>query len=357
MVNTQNHIMDNKGLIGLFFSDENNLIFKKIDHFKSLSDEKKIELEMLPFKFLGPVYMTDAENVAESWKIEFVESTLSLKQSGTSQADQLQSFFSLNSNLPSKNGEMTYLSAVISTPHTEDIKPLYEKMTEYIHPSIVQGQYYNKTLNKENFNRDKFINNELTRGINLLGYNLGSARKMYLDEHQKFYCVGLLANNIEEEEEEEEEESIFYTFDKDDSVCQAVCLEIPSYYIISTLPNYYEELIKEILNLFNIKGIKPNLRTINLSHQDKKVIYVEEYTLINSHKKSMGAILIPANEKYKEESKNISIFRKKLRTYLDKKKELKDSLKKFNSKLSSYQWSISSEEDLNNIKINLDKPL
>ncbi len=352
MVNMNNNYLNKSGLTGLFYSDENNLIFKHIHHFKPISEVKKIELEILPFKFLGPVYMTDAENISESWRIDFVEAILYLKQTETSKADQLQSFFSLNSNLPSMNGEMTYLSAFISTPHTEDIKPLYEKLTKYIHPSIVQGQYYNERIKKHNFNRLKFINKELMRGVNLLEYNLGSARKVYLTEHQKFFCVGLISNDIEESKKN----SIFYTFEKDDSLCEDICLEIPSYYIISTLPIYYEELIKDTLQLFNIQGIVPNLRTINLSFKTKKVMYIEEYAIVNSHKKSIGAILIPAKDKYIKESKNISIFRKKLRTYLDKNKDISNSVRDFNSKFSFYKWYISSDEDLNNIKINLDKP-
>jgi hypothetical protein len=351
MVDRYNQYSDKPRLTGLFYSDENNLIFKYIKYIKPLSEEKKIELEMLPFKFLGPVYMTDAENISENWRIDLVEASLYLKQSRASEADQLQSFFSLNSNLPSINGEMTYLSAFISTPHTEDVKPLYERMINYIHPSIIQGQYYNEKIKKNKFNRDKFINNELIRGVNLLEYNLGSARKVYLTEHQKFYCVGLISNEIKESKKN----SVFYTFDKDDLLCESICLEIPSYYIISTLPNYYEELIKDTLHLFDIQGIEPNLRTINLSFKNKKVIYIEEYAIINSLKKSIGAILIPANDRYTKEAKNISIFRKKLRTYLDKNKDIGNSLRNFNSNFSFYRWFISTDEDLNDIKINLDK--
>jgi len=351
MVEMSNHYLDKPGLTGLFYSDENDLIFKQIKHFKPISEAKKIELEILPFKFLGPVYMTDAENISENWRIDFVEASLYLKQSETSKADQLQSFFSLNSNLPSMKGKMTYLSAFISTPHTEDVKPLYEKMINYIHPSIIQGQYYNEKIKKNKFNRNKFINKELLRGVNLLEYNLGSARKVYLTEHQKFYCIGILSNEFEEFERN----SVFYTFDKDDSLCESICLEIPSYYIISTLPSYYKELIKDTLHLFDIQGIEPNLRIIHLSFKAKKVIYIEEYAIINSHKKSIGAILIPANDKYSKEAKNISIFRKRLRAYLDKNKNIGNSLRNFNSNFSFYRWFISSDEDLNEIKINLDK--
>lgn len=352
MLEEENQVLTRTALTGLFYSDENNLIFKKINHFKPLSEEKKIELEMLPFKFLGPVYMTDAENIKEGWRIDFVEATLYLTQSSTAKADQLQSFFSLNSNMPSMNGEMTYLSAVVSTPHTEDIKPLYEKMTHYIHPSIVQGQYYKSLITKDGFKPAKFINNELERGINLLEYNLGSARKMYLEEHQKFYCIGIITNEIVDSKKS----SLFYTFDKTDTLCDSVCLEIPSYYIISTLPSYYERLIKDTLQLFEIKGIEPNLRTINLSFREKQVIYIEEYSVSNSQKKSIGAVLIPANDAYSKETKNISIYRRKLRTYLDRNSPIKDSLDSFNSQFSTYQWAISSEQDLTNIKINLDKP-
>ena len=347
----KNHILNRTGLTGLFYSDENNLIFKKINYFKPISEEKKIEMEMLPFKFLGPVYMTDAENIKEGWRIDFVEATLYLTQSRASKADQLQSFFSLNSNMPSMSGEMTYLSAVVSTPHTEDIKPLYEKMIHYIHPSIVQGQYYQEIMNKGDFKPSKFINKELERGVNLLEYNLGSARKVYLTEHQKFYCIGLITNIIENDEKK----SIFYTFDKSDSLCESMCLEIPSYYIISTLPSYYERLIKDTLQLFEIQGIEPNLRTINLSFRKKQVIYIEEYSVNNSQKQSIGAVLIPATNENSKESKNISMFRKILRSHLDKGGNIEDSLDNFNPQFSTYKWFISSEEDLTNIKINLDK--
>jgi hypothetical protein len=340
-------------LVGLFFSDENNLVFKKIRHFHEISEKKATELEMLTFKYFGPVYMTAAEDSKQQWKIDFVEASLSLKQGTSVDGPNLQSFFTLNSNYPTEKGEMTHLSAFISSPYTEDYEPLYEKLTEYIHPCLVQGNIYNKKTNGEEFKERRFIKEELGRGLELLNYNLGSARKMYLKEHQKFYCIGLIENIYENGKED----SKFFTFDKNEQVVESIKENIPSFYIISTLPNYYETLLANTVELFNISAYSSNLRRIDLSSRENQVVYIEEYIMNGEQKRSIGVLLIPTSEIIVQEGENISMYRKRIRKYLDNGEihDKEDFINAFNSRFSSQVWDISTEQGLNEIKMNLDK--
>lgn len=340
-------------LIGLFFSDENNLVYKKIQHFLDISEQKATELEMLTFKFFGPVYMTAAENSKQQWKIDFIEASLGLKQGMNTNWKNLQSFFTLNSSYPTEKGEITHLSAFISSPYTEDYEPLYDKFTEYIHPCLVQGNIFKKKTSNGEFKERRFIREELDRGLQLLNYNLGSARKMYLKEHQKFFCIGVIKNFYKDGKKL----SKFYTFDKDDQLISDINENIPSFYIISTIPNYYETLLTNTIDLFNISAYSANLRRINLSSQEKEVVYIEEYVVKEDKKESIGVILIPAPKELLDQSENISMYRKKIRTHLDNGKayEIDDFLKAFNARFSTQEWDISSEQGLNEIQINLDK--
>ena len=71
--------MSNADLIlGLFFSDENSLIYDKIKYSKDLSAERIELIKGLSYKFLGAVFFTAAYVEREIWKIEFIEASLSL---------------------------------------------------------------------------------------------------------------------------------------------------------------------------------------------------------------------------------------------------------------------------------------
>ena len=178
-------------ILGLFYADEDNLVFDKIKCSEDFSEEEKSDLKMLSFKFLGPVFLTAATGIGNNWIIEFIESSLSLSDTETFDSDVIQSFFTLNSSMGTSDGK-TNLFALISTPFTEDIKLIHDEISEYIHPSILQGKTVNENLLGSRFNFDRFILNELYRGLNLIEYSLGASRKSYWEERQQYYCVGVI---------------------------------------------------------------------------------------------------------------------------------------------------------------------
>jgi len=334
---------DKEIILGLFYADEDNLVFDNIKCSDDFSEEKRNELKMLSFKFLGPVFLTAASGIGNNWKIESIEASLSLRYSKAIEADVIQSFFTLNSSIDTLEGS-TNLFALISTPFTEDTKLIYDEISEYIHPSIMQGKVVNENLLGSRFNFSRFIEAELYRGINLIEYSLGSSRKMYWEEGQRYYCVGL----IERKNSEDIRVSNLYTFDKNDPLRKRYLDFIPSYYVVSILPDYYEHLINETLELYNKKGVHPSIRSINLCYEDKKVVYLEEFTLDNGILNSYGVILVQQNE-VTETNKNLSYFRKKLRLILDSKKDLKEILRLINPHFKEERWGTILDEELNRI--------
>ncbi len=340
--------MDEKIILGLFFASEDNLVFDSIKFSEDFRKEKRDELKMLSFKFLGPVFLTAASGIGSNWKIEFIESSLFLFHAAASEADVIQSFFTLNSSVESQDGA-TNLFVLISTPFTEDVKLIRDEIVKYIHPSIMQGRIVNENLLGSRFNFDRFIINELDRGINLIEHSLGSSRKSYWEENQRYYCVGL----IERKNAEDLRISNLYTFDKDDPLRTSYLDCIPSYYIMSILPDYYEHLISETLNLYDKKGIYPNIKVITLSYDNKKVVYLEEYIYENEFFTSYGTILVQESV-FTEENKNLSYFKKKLRLILDQKKNLEDALSLINPHFKNERWGAIREEDLAKIGNTLD---
>jgi len=334
---------DEEIILGLFYADEDNLVFDNIKCSDDFSEEKRNELKMLSFKFLGPVFLTAASGIGNNWKIESIEASLSLRYSKAIEADVIQSFFTLNSSMDTLEGS-TNLFALISTPFTEDIKLIYDEISEYVHPSIMQGKVVNENLLGSRFNFSRFIKAELYRGINLIEYSLGSSRKLYWEEGQRYYCVGL----IERRNSKDIRDSNLYTFDKNDPLRKRYLDYIPSYYVMSILPDYYEHLISETLELYNKKGVYPCIRSIKLSYKDKKVVYLEEFTLENDIIKSFGVVLVHQNENT-EMNKNLSYFRKKLRLILDRKKDLKETLRLVNPYFKEERWGTILDEDLNRI--------
>ena len=192
---------------------------------------------MLSYQFLGPLFFTAASGNGVNWKIEFIESSLSHYQNRTLDADVIQSFFNLNSSMETEDGN-TNLSVLIGSPYTEDINLIYRKMVEYIHPSIIQGKFTAESLMGGDFKFKNLIQYELGRGLNLIEYTLGSARKLYPEEQQKYYCIGIIERKVDEKLRI----SNFYSFDKEDPLRKYVLSFIPSFYVMSILPDYYENL-------------------------------------------------------------------------------------------------------------------
>lgn len=335
--------MNGKELIlGLFYSDESNLIYDIFS--QDISVDLEENLKMLSYKFLGPLFFTAASGNGGNWKIEFIESSLSQYQNRTLDADVIQSFFNLNSSMETEDG-ITHFSVLIGSPYTEDINLIYRKMVEYIHPSIIQGRFTAESIMGDEFRFKNFIQYELDRGLNLIEYTLGSARKSYWEEQQKYYCIGIIERTIDEKLRI----SNFYSFDKKDPLRKFILSFIPSFYVMSILPDYYENLINETLNLFNKTSVFSNIRTIKLSFQEKKVLYLEEFVVEESIKKSYGVILIPEVPTVGD-GKNLSFFKRNLRFVLDTRKELRDILFTINENFVFESWPTESEEDLDNLK-------
>ena len=335
--------MNGKELIlGLFYSDESNLIYDKFS--QDISEDLEENLKMLSYKFLGPLFFTAASTNGGNWKIEFIESSLSQYQNRTLDADVIQSFFNLNSSMETEDGN-THFSVLIGSPYTEDINLIYRKMVEYIHPSIIQGRFTAESIMGDEFRFKNFIQYELDRGLNLIEYTLGSARKAYWEEQQKYYCIGLIERTIDEKLRI----SNFYSFDNEDPLRKYFLSFIPSFYVMSILPDYYENLINETLNLFNKTSVYSNIRTIKLSFQEKKVLYLEEFVVEESIKKSYGAILIPEVPTVGD-GKNLSFFKRNLRIVLDTHRELRDILFTINENFVFESWPTESEEDLDSLK-------
>ena len=175
-------------------------------------------------------------------------------------------------------------------------------------------------------------------------------RKMYWEEQQKYYCVGVIERIITDEGAKI---SHLFTFNEDDLLRKQLLSYTPSYYIAAIIPDYYENLINETLKLFNITTVYPNVRTIKLSQQDKHMIYVEEYLIENSSKKSYGCILIPENE-FTDNNNNLSFYKRNLRFILDEHKNPIEIIHSLNPRISDEKWCTSSDEDLNKIRSCLD---
>ena len=339
---------DEEIILGLFFADEDHLVFENIKCSDNFNEEKKNDLKMLSFKFLGPVFLTAASGIGNNWIIEFIESSLSLSDTDVYKADVIQSFFTLNSSIKTLDGN-TNLFTLISTPFTEDIKLIQDEISKYIHPSILQGKIVNENLLGSRFNLSKFIQHELYRGINLIEYSLGASRKSYWEERQQYYCVGV----IERKNAVDLRVSNLYTFDKYDPLRKKYLDFIPSFYVMSILPDYYEHLISETLDLYNKRGVYPKIRLIKLRNETKKVLYLEESILENSIFKSYGVILVQQSQ-CTEEIHNLSHYRKILRIILDRKKNLRDVIKTINPNFEDVRWGAILDDELNQIAEILD---
>jgi len=346
-------------ILGLFYSDENHIVFDNIKLSKviseNLTDLNREQLKMLSLRFLGPLFLTAKIEIGKGWKIDLFEASLSQFQERTIDVDFLQSFFSVNSSIKSKGG-VSNLFAIIGSPYTEDVKIIYDLVSSYIHPCIVQGKIINDSIEGVDFQFHSFIEHELKRGVNVINYFLGSARKMYWEEQQKYYCVGFIERKTALKPNTTERVSNFYTFDIDDPLKNISLDFIPSFYIMAILPDYYENRISETLNVLNITSVSPAIRFIRLSNQEKniKVIYLEEFLVEGKIKKSYGVILISENYSVKE-AQNLAFYKKQLRLILDKNMNMEKTIVNINSKINPFdKWNTLSEEGLELIKNKLD---
>ncbi|MBN1803207.1 MAG: hypothetical protein JW891_16975 [Candidatus Lokiarchaeota archaeon] len=335
-------------ILGLFYSDINNLIHEKIKNSEKLSQERYDQVKMLPFKFLGPVFLTSGSNSDLSWRIDFIESSLSLLQNQANNTGTLQTFFNINSTFKTEDS-VTNLFTLIGSPYTEDIKVIEDKMRDYIHPIIEQGVYVNSKQLGRKFKADRYIREELERGIDLIEYYMGSSRKMYWEEQQVYDSVGI----IERKSVDNSKSSRLYTFDLGDELKKKSLPLIPSYYVMTVLPDFYENLVNETLSLFDIMNYYTNIRQIKLSNIDKKVVYFEEYIEDRGNKRSLGVILVKT-KKSSIDSKNLLNFRKYLRQYLDNSSTLEETIANINPRISTKGWSTNTDEELNDIHAKLD---
>jgi len=335
-------------ILGLFFANENEMVYDKIKISEDLTEERENNLKMLSFKYLGPVFLTEMCNKGNPWNIDFIESALILQNQGSYNEKRFQSFFNINASNESEDG-VANLSALVASPYTEDIKEIADELSEYILPAIIQGKIVEENFLGSKFKYSKFIQKELTRGLNLIDYSLGSSRKVHWEEQHNYYCVGLIERIVSKYYKA----TNLFTFDKD-NVLRSKCLEfIPSYYIMAILPDYYEKLIDETLKLFNVTTIHPNIRLIKLHSHEKKVIYLEEYVVDKNIKKSYGVILIEDTEGFDNLNK-ISFYKKNLRLMVDGNKDISDIMFKINPHFGFKKWDTLSNESLNNLEAKLD---
>ncbi|TFF85499.1 MAG: hypothetical protein EU518_01060 [Promethearchaeota archaeon] len=339
---------DISSILGLFFSDENNLIYENIRFSTNISEEKKEKLKMLPFKFLGPIFLTAATEKDDNWRINFIEASLSLHQERNMNRNVIQSFFTLNSTYSSPDG-ITDLFTLIGSPYTEDIDMIDNKITKYIHPSIIQGKIIKESILGDDFSFKDFIRDELNRGINLIQHGLGSSRKMYWKEQQNYYCIGIIERILSKSNSN----TYLYTFEKSNPIRKKILSCIPSYYVMIIIPNFYENLINETLRLFDKSNVYPNIREINLKSNTKEILYVEEFLKENGNKKSYGFILIPEiNDS--EYNRSLSYYKKQLRLLLDGNENIFKFLYKINPHFDITKWGANSEAELDLIEKELD---
>lgn len=341
----------NDFILGLFFADENNIIYENIKFSKELTELKRQELMVLPLKFFGPVFLTKAYSRSFNWVIKFIESTLSFKTQDTEDTSIIQSTFNLNSSIITDKG-VTNLFSIIASPYTEDINFIYKKMADYIHPVLLQVRsMYRQELDSE-IKVQNYLNQELERGINLIEYSLGSTRKIYWKEQLKYYCVGVIERKISRDLSVKE--LSIYTFDKDDPLRRKHLEDIPSYYVMVILTGYYEKMTNLTLNIFEMVNVNSSIRQIELGSENKKVLYLEEYSEDNDIKKSYGVILIPMEEE-SEHVKNKSFYKKNLRKMLDGNISFENFIKLINSNFTLEKWGATSNKELEKIQEILDK--
>ncbi|MBA7505194.1 hypothetical protein ES706_03857 [subsurface metagenome] len=145
-----------------------------------------------------------------------------------------------------------------------------------------------------------------------------------------------------------------YTFSKDDPLRREHLEDIPSYYVMVILTEYYEKMTNITLDIFEMVNVNSNIRQIELGAKDKKVLYLEEYSEEDDIKKSYGVILIPMEDE-SEHVKNKSFYKKNLRKMLDGNISFENFIKIINPHFILEKWAATSNIELEKIQEILDK--
>ncbi|MFX1497865.1 MAG: hypothetical protein ACFFBH_10085 [Promethearchaeota archaeon] len=336
-------------LLGLFYSDEETLVYDNIKLSYNLPEESIRELKSMSFKFLGPLLMTRELYKQKSWKIDYIETSLSPQMSMVVDDTLMQSFACLNSSRKT-SGYITNLFTFIGSPYTEDLAMIYERLDKYIHPSLIQEKLIAKKIHGPNFDFNALIEKEMKRGIDLLEHTLGSPRKIYWEEKMTYSPVAVIKRTLRDGILK----SDLFTFDLDDPLRTEVLNQIPSYYFMGILPDYYEKRMNETLRLFRKENLYSNIIKIKISNPKKVVLYIEEFISKANNKISYGLILIPSISKVKEAG-DLFFYKKKLRSMLDKSEEFERSVIELNSKINPFDnWNLNSNESLQKIEQSLD---
>lgn len=336
-------------LLGLFYSDEETLVYDNIKLSYNLSEESIRELKSMSFKFLGPLLMTRELYKQKRWKIDYIETSLSPLTMSVVDDTLMQSFTCLNSSRETA-GYITNLFTFIGSPYTEDLAMIYERLDKYIHPSLIQGKLIAKKIHGADFDSNTLIEKEMKRGIDLLEHTLGSPRKIYWEEKMTYFPVAVIKRTLRDKILK----SDLFTFDLDDPLRKEALNQIPSYYFMGILPDYYEKRMNEILRLFGKENLYSNITKIKISNPNKVVLYIEEFIYEANNKKSYGLILIPSTNKVKETG-DLFFYKKKLRSMLNKIENFERSVIELNSKINPFDnWNLNTNESLQKIEQSLD---
>ncbi|MEJ2249450.1 MAG: hypothetical protein P8Y97_07310 [Candidatus Lokiarchaeota archaeon] len=336
-------------ILGLFFADENNIVYENVKLGQNLTEVSSPTQKLLPLKFFGPLFLSSASKKTSKWKINLVEGLMAEKDSNIDEFDVIQSFFILNSSILYEKSP-THLSVLIGSPYTEDIYNIYSKINDYIHPCILQNKIVMESFYPDKFEYEKFIKQELMRGINLIEFSLGSARKTHWHKEKKYFCVGI----IERIKSKDKSSTYLYTFDVDSPIRQSILKKIPSYYLLSILPGYYENLIDETLYIFNIKNLQANIAKISLRNNGNEVLYMEEFKIDNFAKRNLGVILI-AQEKENDDMHFVTFYKQQLRQILDIGKNFEKTIIKINKDINPFEkWKTDTSDNLKKIHDQLD---
>ncbi|MFX1380523.1 MAG: hypothetical protein ACFFA4_15665 [Promethearchaeota archaeon] len=339
-------------LLGLFFSDDKTIVYDNIKLSIELPEEAIRKLKSMSLKFLGPLFMTRNLYNQKGWKIDYIETSLTPQRRMTVDDTLMQSFTCLSST--KKTAELiTNLFSFIGSPYTEDLTMIYEKLDKFIHPSIIQGKLVSQAIYGANFKFDLFIEDALKRGVDLIEHTLGSPRRIYWEEKISYSVVGV----IKRTKQNGIFESNLYTFDLDDKFRKEALEQIPSYYFMGILPDYYEQMMNGTLELFGKNGLNTNIIKLKVSNPKKVVLYLEEFVIKAESKTSYGLILIPSNEKIKE-AHDLSFYKKNLRYILNKNKDFERAVIELNSRINPFEsWDLKSDDSLKNIERDLDSTL
>lgn len=340
-------------ILGVFFSDQNNLVYEHFRLSEMFSIKTKINLKLLANRLLGPIYFTAAYSLESDWHIDLIESSISLFHDKNKYLDVMQSFFILNSSqiIPGID-EPTNVLVFIGSPYTEDIYLMYDILTKYIHPSIIETLVINNhQFGLNNWNPKGPISKELKRASNLIESTAGQPRKSHWKKPEKYICIALNQRKISDSSDY----SYFYTIYEDDPLRKKLLEYIPGYYIIAILPEYYENRIQETFSIYNREEMIPHITTIRLSDKEKELLYMEDFEINHNRKKSYGLYLLPCSN-LPIEGKPLSFYKHFLIEILENKHDFNKEIRKLNTKINSFdKFNLHDNVELNQLQANYDE--